>query len=73
MGGPDNNIQYLLEGFPFIGANTTDVGGSEFLTSLNISVDMVDAALHKGVYTCEATNIAGSGTANTTVFSESYW
>ena len=71
MGGPDVLIQYLLEGSPFNGADAMVFGQSAFVASLDITVNSVDAALHKGLYTCVATNMAGDGNANSTVISES--
>ena len=56
LGGPDNSVQWLKDG-----ENFTDVIDDSFNTLLLMMITVVDDG---GVYTCVASNAAGSGSAN---------
>lgn len=69
MGGPNNTYVYLL------GDNIIDSSTQLFTTatlsssSLQVEVE-ADAALHKGLYTCVVSNMAGNDTGTTEVISK---
>lgn len=67
-GGPDNAYSFLLDGEAI---NVTELFTTVTPTSSSLQVEVnVDAALHKGVYTCVASNMAGNDTQTVLVTSK---
>ncbi len=70
MGGPDNMIVFFLDGAPFTAEDDSVFSQDGFNSTRVVTINSVDAAVHKGQYSCEVTNKAGIDFANATVISK---
>ena len=70
MGGPNNTIEFFLNGAPFTASDDSVFAQDGFNSSLIVTINTIDAAMHRGEYTCRVTNMAGMDAANATVIGE---